>query len=929
MDANRFDRLQALFHEALEQPPEARAAFLDAACAGDPDLRAAVERLLAADAAPDPWFDAPPDVAPDPPDGSTWVGRTVGPYRIEKLLGQGGMGAVYLARREDVGLVVALKLVRGDLAAPGHRERLLRERRVLARLHHPHIARLYDAGVADDGTPYFAMEYVDGEDLTTYCDRRRLSVEERLALFEAAGRAVQHAHAHFIVHRDLKPSNILVADGPDGRPVLKLLDFGIARVLAEDDADSEPTLTATGARMLTPAYAAPEQIEGTGVTAATDVYALGVVLYELLTGRRPYEVSGPAGLSAVLTQPPKKPSTVVTTGTTTATVAAARRATPERLQRRLAGDLDVICLKALAKEPERRYASAEAFVEDIRRHLAGLPVQARPDTAAYRVRKFVQRHRLGVGVAAVFLAVLTAVVTLYTLRLQAEREATAREAARSAQVTAFLIDLFREADPHQALGDTLDAYEILARGVERLRAGEMADDPATRASIEDAVSQIYLRLGRFDVAETLAEEALRTRQALYGRLHPDVAASLARLAEVRQRRAALPEADSLLREALAIIEATRGRRHPDWVAYANTRGQVLREQGRYDEAEAVLREALATGLAVHGRFHEAVAFSYDELARVLKERGDYEAALSLNAEALAIADEVFGPGHLERAVYLNNRGSLYFGMGQDSLAELFHRQALAVYRDVLGEEHPNVAIAYTNVAAALQNQGRLEEAIDLYRNALAILRKVHRGPHTTVASVLYNLGNALRAVGRTAEAEPVFREVLAIDRALLGEQHVNVGLDLHVLAGVLREQGDYAAALPVHRQALAVLEAALPAGHRQVGHARTGYGITLLLSGDAAAAERELRRGVATLEAAYEAGHWSLAEARGWLGACLTQRGALDEAEALLTTAYKHLREARGADDRYTRQVAGHLAALYEARGQARQAATYRAAAGG
>ena len=387
MDADRLERIQDLFFAALEQPPEARAGFLDAAC-DDAALRRAVEAYLAADTDGATFLLDEPLVRLHAPEEELdeIEGRPVGPYRLRRLLGRGGMGAVYLAEREDVGRQVALKVVRGDLADPAARRRFELERRMLARLEHPHIARLYDAGVADDGTPYFAMELVDGVPLTDYCDRERLGLDARLHLIGQVGRAVQHAHQQFIVHRDLKPSNILVT--PEGE--VKLLDFGIAKALDEAGEESGE-LTGAGRRLLTPAYAAPEQRTGGPATAATDVYSLGVVLFELLTGKRPNASDEP-------TRAPSRPSTAVTeTDATSTEAAAARRTTTKRLARRLRGDLDVVCLKALQPEPERRYPSAEAFVEDIKRHLAGLPVTARRDSVGYRLRKFVRRHQQGFG----------------------------------------------------------------------------------------------------------------------------------------------------------------------------------------------------------------------------------------------------------------------------------------------------------------------------------------------------------------------------------------------------------------------------------------------------------------------------------------------------------------------------------------------------
>ena len=459
MDATRWTQIQTLFNAVLEQDPAARDAFLHTACADDPDLLAEVRSLLAADADAHPLLDSlaieaialPADLLPDgilPAEG-----ERVGPYRIVEPLGRGGMGAVFLAERADGQFEqqVALKLIRGGAGSAQIVRRFQSERQILARLQHPHIARLLDGGLTEDGQPYFAMEYVDGVPLDQYCEVHDSPIEDRIQLIRAACDAVQSAHRQLVVHRDLKPANILVT--VDGQ--VKLLDFGIAKMLtgAEDamgDPMGAPALTQTGHAVMTPAYAAPEQLRHEPVTTATDVYALGVVLYELLAGERPYDLSGcsPAEIERIVSeQAPRPPSAVA----------------PAHRQRRLRGDLDTIVQKALRKEPERRYTSAEALADDLQRHLEGRPVEARPDTAGYRTRKFVQRHRAGVTATAAVVVLIATLVTFYTTQLAQERD-QCRNAARESyrlQRTVFP----GEADVEPAagrLGDPEDVLKLVA-----------------------------------------------------------------------------------------------------------------------------------------------------------------------------------------------------------------------------------------------------------------------------------------------------------------------------------------------------------------------------------------------------------------------------------------------------------------------------------
>ena len=935
MTPERWQQIERLFDEALNLDASARDRFLDTACNNDPDLRHEVEALLKADAEAPAFLnqDAAAFAAPamEIPPSPAVAGRHIGPYRLIRELGRGGMGVVYLAERDDVDKQVALKLVRGGHADPVTTRRFLLERKVLARLEHPHIARLYDAGIAEpsfglsnEGTPYFAMEYVEGQPIDVYCDAKKLSIPDRLRLFETVCSAVQHAHQHFVVHRDLKPSNILVTE--EGQ--VKLLDFGIAKVLAEAEEEMEEALTRTGRQLLTPAYAAPEQVEGTAITATTDVYSLGVILYELLTGCRPYDINGSDGRAgdAFLKHTPQRPSTVITQerGDTAAKIARARATTTERLSRRLQGDLDVICLKALHKEPDRRYASAEAFVEDMKRHLAGLPVLARPDTIVYRSKKFIRRHRVGVSVAGSFLVLLGLVIGFYTIQLRQQRDQAQQEAERANQVTQFLINVFGEADPLNAKGDTLNAYQILERGVTRLET-EMVNQPLQQATLQDAISQVYRDLGEYEQAQQLAETALATRRQQYGATHPEVAASLSTLASLFRRGGSYAAADSCYREALTIIEGAYGIAHPQWVQYTNGLAQVLVDKGEYEDAEALFREALAIGQKIHTSPHEEIAFSLGYLARALNNQGQKEEAIPLTQDALRMVQTLYGEVNPKAAAYTSFLGSIYFNMGQDTVAERYHRKALDLYLEVVGDEHPDVAASYTNIASTLRNQGRAEEAIPLYEKALAIMKAVYGDMNPSVAAVLYNMGSAYRDLHRYAEAERVLLEMLAIDRATLGEDHPLVGVDLNQLAVLYRDQGAYDNALALHQEALTLLQNKLAAGHRHIGHTQTGYGITLLLQGHASKAEPMLRKGVAILDEAYSGNHWTVGDAKAWLGACLTQLGHFEDAEPLLVGGYQQVKEDRGPQDRYTQQILTHLTHLYDAWDQPARAAEYRA----
>ena len=875
MDAARFATIQDLFLSAVELPSEQRAAYLDEACRTaeglvDPELREAVERCLAADASEDDFFLDHPLAEPtalvaEPP----VAGRRLGPYRVLRLLGRGGMGAVYLAERDDLRRQVALKVVRGDLADPGARRRFLVERRLLARLEHPHIARLYDVGVADDGLPYFAMEYVEGEPLTTYCDRERLGLDARLRLFEQVGRTVQHAHQHFVVHRDLKPSNIYVTPGGE----VKLLDFGIAKALDEAEQASEgASRTRTGHRLMTPAYAAPEQRAGEAITAAADVYSLGVVLYELLTGSRP---------EADVTAEPKRPSVAVTEATATAT-AVARGTTAERLARRLRGDLDRICQKALQPEPERRYASAEAFVEDVRRHLAGLPVTAQRDTPGYRLRAFVRRHRRGVvgGVGA--LVLLGLIVTLYTLRLAAERNAARLEAETAAAVTTFLLDLLAAAEPTTEPTDTLSVRTLLAEGTRTV--GAMRGQPEVQARMMSVMGTVYARLGQYDRAAPLVERALAIRRSVLGPESPEVAESLNDLGELRREAGDLEGAESAHRDALRIRRAALGPEAPRVLESLNNLAVVLSLSGDFDEADALFREAIR-GVERAREETPEMAEVYNNAAQLYQDQARYAEAEPMMRRALAIWRSTLGDAHGEVAIGLNNLGMLHSKMGDYAGAAALYRDAVARWRGLYGEDHPYVGFGLNNLGVVLDKQGRYAEAEAVKTTVVERHRRLLGDEHPEVAKALGNLAVTLSNQGELARAEALQREGLALARRSLGPDHPEVGNGLHNLATVLLRQGRPAEAARTYRRALALREAALGDDHPDTGRTRSFLGTALLRQGRADAAGPELRRGLAIQRAGLDDGNPVLIPSLNGVAEWLIEAGDLGEAERVLQDA--------------------------------------------
>ncbi|NNF57248.1 MAG: serine/threonine protein kinase, partial [Rhodothermaceae bacterium] len=887
------------------------------------------------------------------------------PYRVLRLLGRGGMGAVYLAERADGQFeqTVALKLIREGFDSPALRARFLHERQTLARLQHPGIARLLDGGLDDAGRPFFAMEVVEGERLDRYCDTHRLGLKHRLLLFSEVCEAVHYAHQNLVVHRDLKPSNILVTTNGDAAPHVKLLDFGVAKLLERDSGEAH---TQTGLRAMTPEYAAPEQVRGAPVTTAADVYSLGVVLYELLTGHRPYDVRAlsPGELERVVceTEPPR-PSTVVTRAEaagagqqaapiTPETVSAARATEPDTLARRLAGDLDTIVLKALAKEPKRRYASAEAFLEDIRRYLNGLPVRARPDTLGYRTRKFVQRHRTGVAAAALVLVSLLAGlggVAWQAREAARERDRARTEADKAERALDFLVDLFEQADPGATAGATVTAREVLDRAAERLAA--LDDQPEAKATLLDAIGRVYHNLGLFDQAEVPLSEALALRRTLFTEPHPDLAASLHRLAFFHYGRSAYTPADSLYREAIVTYRAVPQPAHLALADALHDYSVMLRGQGRTDEAEPLIREALNLRRTHLAPAHPDIGASLYVLAALHHDRGDFDTAEPLFREAVALYPTDRETLHPEAADARAALGQFLLFRGELDEIEPLFREALAIRRRLYGDEHPDVARSLQDVGMLLYERGQsgaaepyLREAIEMgtrtlganhfevlgarqalahvwfeqehFTEALASLREVAAAytqlfgeDHGTVLSTRLSVGRAALRAGDPEAAADAFEAVIAVTRRTFGDTHPYVGRGFGGLGATARVRGDLDRATTYYRQALTLFEQTLRPDHEFIAEAQRDLGGVLLDQGEAAQAESLLRAAYDRFSAD-SASAIRRANTQSALGEALVALGRPDEAAPLLTEAHATLRDVLGPEHRFTRQAQQRLAAF-------------------
>ncbi|MEM0964133.1 MAG: serine/threonine-protein kinase, partial [Bacteroidota bacterium] len=870
----------------------------------DTEDRAEVEALLASHAEDPTILERAPLAEPSDEPGASGVPEQIGPYRIDRVLGRGGMGTVYLAERADGAFEqwVALKLVRRGLDTDDVLRRFRAERQILASLDHPNIARLLDGGASEDGRPFVAMEYVEGEPITAYADARQLSVRQRLALFQEVCAGVQAAHQRLVVHRDLKPSNILVADGADGRPQVKLLDFGIAKMLADDP---EEVQTRTGQRLLTPEYAAPEQVTGTPVQTTTDVYQLGVLLYELLTGVRPYRLAERAQREVeriILEESPTAPSTAVTSAEDAEARSAARATEPSRLRRQLADGLDDVVLKALRKEPERRYDGAAALAADLGRYLDDLPVLARPDSVGYRLRTFVRRHRAGVATAAA-VAVLS-VVGVGAVAWQAQVAAEERD--RAEDMNGFILGLFRSSDPNAARGDTLTVREVLDRAAVRLDT-TLADQPARRGEMFSTIGSVYATLGLFDAAEPLFTSALASQREATGGRDTTTATYLRRLGFLLYDLGRFPEADSVTQESYRLYRDQLGERDPATAEARANRGVILQamgesetaateleaaldvyegrlpagdertanalanlantyaQLGRLDDAVAAGERARDEYRALYGPDHLRIAFTLINLSIAQMNSGDAEAALASLGESQRIL-ETIAPEHPVLANVAVSQGNALRRSDPDA-ALARYEVGVSHARSTLGEAHPTTAQIMLAQASHLQQIGRLRESAERFDEAEAIVREAFPPDHWILDQIGANRASLARSAGRMAEAERLYRGSLAGYREAFGDDHPRVATSLVGLGGTLAERGTVDEAETLLREAVSIRESALDADAPELAEARAELGAVLLAQGNASGAEALLAPAVETLETEWGRDDAATARAREALAA--------------------------------------------------------------
>ncbi len=888
MDPARWRRVDQILSAAFRCASEERPAFLAEACEGDEGLRREVEELLAADAAGhEDWIE--PIVANSHSQGDAYRDGVIGHYTLGEKIGQGGMGEVYAARRTDGTFErqVAIKLV--SAMAGGERIRRLRsEQEILARLEHPNIARLYDAGTTEDGRPYLVMEYIDGLPIDRYCDHHRLSVTDRVRLVEQLCLAVEEAHRNLLIHRDIKPDNILVAG--DGTP--KLLDFGLAKLL---DPGAPEDGCVQSLRWMTPWYASPEQVAGEALTVSSDIYSLGVLLYVLLLGVLPYRDRQGAFAEAIRETPAEPPLSALAriaagkgldpSGQPVAleTLCGARSVEAKELGKRLGGDLGTILLKTLSKEPERRYGHARELADDLARWRTRRPVKARRDSWPYRLGRFAARHRLAVAMGtAALLAGFVAAGLFWgqSLRLSKQRAIALQEQASAGAALDFLVDVFSSADPTWADGKPPSASEILANGAVKVRR-ELAGQPALQARLFETIGQVYTTVGLHAEAEPLLLDALALRRDLGTGV--ELARSLWALGQLRFYQGRYEDSEALLQESCSLYEATAPESLGALEAQTSL-AWVNSLQGRNEQALELYRVALAGLEAIDPESLE-VATALDEMAGVEINRRNMAEAERLLRRSEAIRQARSSPGNPDYAATRLLLARTLAFRGEAAAALALAEETIEALQNAVEEGHPKLILAWNELAVMLESVGEKERGLAMHEELVVVKKRMMGDRHPKVAVSVSNVGVALIELGRPAEAVPHLLEAVEIRRAVLGPENAKTGFSLSNLGEARLRAGQLDAAEANFQEAMTILSSTL--GEDSFGYSRPLAGMARLevQRGRLEVAEAMLRRAIALRLKRLQPGQYRIISLERFLAKVLHGQGRETEALALVEDA--------------------------------------------
>jgi serine/threonine protein kinase len=855
MSTHNWQDVEELLHQAMALAPEQRPKFLDVACGSDVELRAELNSLLmVGDDLSDGFLNSPLRGVLDREMGEIDSGSALATgqifaqrFQLIRKLGEGGMGQVWLAEQvAPVRRQVAVKLIKAGMFDEAVVQRFQSERQSLAIMDHPAIAKVFDAGTTPQGQPYLVMEYVPGLPITDYCDQHKLSIEDRLELFIRACEGVQHAHQKAIIHRDLKPSNILVLE-VDGKPTPRIIDFGLAKTTAPK-VTGESLFTQFGQFIGTPGYMSPEQVNPSArdIDTRTDVYTLGVVLYVLLTGLQPFESkrrekpSVEEWLRQLREEEPPSPSTKVSGDKDTSSATAdARRTEPKHLISQLRGDLDWITMKALERDRSRRYGTPSELAADLKRYLNHEPVVARPSGAAYRLRKYIQRHRVAMSVGAGLLLVLAVFSIVQALQLREttrerdhakqERDRANQERDRATRIAAFMSSMFKVPDPSEARGNSVTAREILDRAANDIGKG-LAQDPEVQSQMMFEMASTYNNLGLHARAQELAQRALDARQSLHGADDPKTLESMTQLGLILHMEGHDAEAEPLDRRALADERRVLGSDDPLTLETADDLAMVLNPLGRFPEAEKLAREVVDSSTRRLGPESALTLRAQNHLGSILFYAGHAADAEKVLRPALDVERRVWGADHPETMKALTMLAIALHHQNHFAEAELLYREVLAGSERVLGTEHSSTAIAMANLASILGDEGHSPEALKLQQQALAIFSRTLGPDHPSTLTCELNLSRGLRSEGQLQEAEKMQRQILATEIRAHGPEYPDTLASQSELASTLFLERRYAEAEKLARETFDIQLRELGPRHRDVVDTLQRLGMAMALN---------------------------------------------------------------------------------------------------
>jgi serine/threonine-protein kinase len=882
MDNTQWHVIESILDEALQLPEEKRASYLNLACDDNSSLHEEITGLLTAIEISEetPFLQKSfaknraiiEDLTKDQSQ-SKFIGHTIGAFTLTERIGSGGMGGVFKAERSDgqFNQVVAIKLIRKVFHSKQIFKRFELEKKILAGLSHPNIARLYDGGVTSDGYPYFIMEYIDGMPIDAYCNHQKLSIPQRLSLFKDICKGIEFAHQNLVIHCDLKAQNIYVTR--DG--LVKILDFGIAKLLDTKNVSEENVETPPDQQFWTPQYAAPEQTTDKNCTTATDVYALGILLHKLLTDTYPLQLKNKTRSEVeeiVSRSIPAAPSASLDKSEDAEKIAKVRQTKRSELKRMLSGDLDALVLKSIRKKPEQRYASAGQLLEEINRFENNIPLLARKGTLKYRAFKFLKRHKAGTTFTAIIVLMITLFAGFYTFKIDKERLQAQAEAAKAESVTSFLIGLFEASNPTEARGDTISARELMQRGLGQ--ADALQNQPGVQSQMLETIGRVYRELGQYKEAKTLLSRALENSKTNYGLKHTETAGNLDHLGMLLSDQGLYPEAETLLRQSLATRRDLQEADNPALAQTMSHLAYALRKQGRYDEAEELYRAGLQIRMQHFGSDHPLTVASMSSLGTTLHNKGDYKATEKLYRQVLVSNRELLGPAHPDLAMNLNNLGALLMNMGQFKEAGNLLEEALTMRQKIYGSSHPKVALSMNNLALALRNLGDYEAAAPLYTKALEMRTK------------------------------------------LLGESHVATAVSQFCFAKLMLRTNRPDSALTLYKKALATFRDKLPENHSFTIRTKMGLGSTMMALGNPEKAELLLEEGFMQIQEIHADTTLEKAIAEMEMGIFYYQTGRYNRAVPLLKSAYGTLRHIEGKESPRQAEIAGFLDKIREQNGE-------------